>query len=694
MQALSPFPKSPSCHSKQRTVSYLSQIALLLSFVFPQSTWAKSTPTSFWPAAEIKVLENESARIQQELTQLPPKELRNMNGFLGFHSALVPKNDTGQTLDSVIEFKLQKDMGKHISTIALMPASNPRDDTDVAYGFPRRFRIELHSNAGEQPIKTYNFTESDYTEERLTPFILTDIDTTAEIVRIIVERGVVKDGWEYFALGEVFIFCDGNLDTRVNIAPYSQISTTDSFESNTTWNTYYLKDRITAFNMPLGPKTKEKTDFVAVLPIEDEEEAEIQLVIDLETPSTVGRIEFYPAKPPWQISLPHFGYPGNIIVETFQDDDFNAAPVVHREIAHSWDQTRSIVLGDIYFSVPIYSNDIRYVRITFSELPIHGSSRMFAMGEISVLISGYNASHNKPISVSGITQHGIEPALLVDNYAYNREIIHPETWLIGLAKRHERESRLHNITGKLDRLYIKKDRIQNTAIFLTLTIAASWISFMYIRTRLSRHRELKQIRDQISRDLHDDVGSSIGAFGLGMERLRNHELNPAVDKVTQDLRVVAKEAAVALRESVWLTKQDSISLRDLGKMIRDRALFILGNDRVICEMEETLPDFEVSLIHKRNIMLLFKEAMHNFIKHAKTETLQITFRKGRDNSLVLQIEDEGVGIKNSTPDQKGWGLSTMETRAKQMGGELTISSTPESGTMLELRVPIATLRRK
>lgn len=645
-------------------------------------------------SSRISELKQQILGIQNQLQQLPPKELKSMNGYLGYHSAITPADPTGKPLNKSITFILQKDTAKRIRTIAIMPASNPRYSPDVAYGFPKRFRVEILGDPEEKPLRTYDYSQQDYAETQLIPLLISNIDTTAQAVRIVVDRGVEKDGWEYFALGEVYIFSDGDFNTTVNIAPYSKVFTSDSFESRATWSPYYLYDRMTPYNMSLGPKTKANTDYVAVIPLQEEIEPQIQVTIDLHEPTPIGRIEFFPARPPWEISLPHFGYPGSIVVEAFEDSDFSAEPAIYKEIINSWDETRSIVLGDIFFSVPLFSPGARYVRVTFGELPVHGPSRIFAMGEIAILRSGLNVSKNKSVSVSGITQQGLDPSLLVDNYASNREILHPEVWLHGLVERHQLEKRLRQSEAALHEATFTRERRINSSLILVLLFAVTWALVLYVRSRLSRSRELVQIRNQISSDLHDDVGSSIGAFSLGMERLRNHSHSPAVDKVTQDLRLLAKEAAVALREAVWLTKQDSISLKDLGSMIKERAFFILGKDRVICQMEESLPDLIVSIVHKRNIMLLFKEALHNFVKHAQASHLEITFRRGRNNTLLLQLEDDGVGISEQDPNHKGWGLSTMRTRAKLMGGDLQISSQSGKGTRLELRIPISNLRKK
>jgi signal transduction histidine kinase len=84
-----------------------------------------------------------------------------------------------------------------------------------------------------------------------------------------------------------------------------------------------------------------------------------------------------------------------------------------------------------------------------------------------------------------------------------------------------------------------------------------------------------------------------------------------------------------------------------------------------------------------------KEALINCFQHAKASNIavEITYSKAE---FYLRIRDDGVGIDASVL-QEGraghWGLSGMRERAQKIGGKLSIWTSPNAGTEIELKLP-------
>jgi signal transduction histidine kinase len=55
--------------------------------------------------------------------------------------------------------------------------------------------------------------------------------------------------------------------------------------------------------------------------------------------------------------------------------------------------------------------------------------------------------------------------------------------------------------------------------------------------------------------------------------------------------------------------------------------------------------------------------------------------------LEIEVSDDGVGFNPADARRDGHGLANMETRTEEMGGALTISSSPGRGTRIVLRAP-------
>ncbi len=95
-------------------------------------------------------------------------------------------------------------------------------------------------------------------------------------------------------------------------------------------------------------------------------------------------------------------------------------------------------------------------------------------------------------------------------------------------------------------------------------------------------------------------------------------------------------------------------------------------------------DLDMSL--RRNLFLIFKEAVHNAVRHADASTLDIRLEEVAP-SLRLEVRDNGKGFSEDVI-VAGHGLRSMRWRAQQMGASLDITSDPGSGTevVLELKI--------
>jgi signal transduction histidine kinase len=84
-----------------------------------------------------------------------------------------------------------------------------------------------------------------------------------------------------------------------------------------------------------------------------------------------------------------------------------------------------------------------------------------------------------------------------------------------------------------------------------------------------------------------------------------------------------------------------------------------------------------------------QEALNNALKHASANQIMLRANK-TDSRVTLEIEDNGIGFApETTRTGSGMGLINMRERARQLGGDLTISSTPGGGTHVILTVEVS-----
>ena len=108
---------------------------------------------------------------------------------------------------------------------------------------------------------------------------------------------------------------------------------------------------------------------------------------------------------------------------------------------------------------------------------------------------------------------------------------------------------------------------------------------------------------------------------------------------------------------------------------------------------DTRRDLALAADVRRDVLLVFKEAVNNIARHAECRRAEIDVQVDRDG-LVLQVADDGQGLSPSNGRDDGQGLSSMQERASRMNGSLNVESSPGRGTRIVLCVPWRPRRRR
>jgi signal transduction histidine kinase len=92
----------------------------------------------------------------------------------------------------------------------------------------------------------------------------------------------------------------------------------------------------------------------------------------------------------------------------------------------------------------------------------------------------------------------------------------------------------------------------------------------------------------------------------------------------------------------------------------------------------------------REILRVAQEALHNALRHADARRVRVSVRT-ENGALVLEVADDGIGFDPGDAELRSrhLGLTSMEERARRIGGELRIDPTPGGGATVRLRAPRA-----
>ncbi|MEZ4452094.1 MAG: CheR family methyltransferase [Nannocystaceae bacterium] len=198
-------------------------------------------------------------------------------------------------------------------------------------------------------------------------------------------------------------------------------------------------------------------------------------------------------------------------------------------------------------------------------------------------------------------------------------------------------------------------------------------------------------RRRISRELHDQIGQDVTALVLGLRRLAEVD-DPAIVREVEELRGCA--AAIGKKSHDLALELRPTALDDLGLVVAldhtlekwgERAGVDVDFQSVGFSGERLPPSIETAVYR------VIQESLTNVLRHARASSVAVVVDR-RPGLLLTMIEDDGVGFDPSAPAvddaHAHLGLVGMRERIAQVGGALSIESSPGAGTTVYVRVPL------
>ncbi len=213
------------------------------------------------------------------------------------------------------------------------------------------------------------------------------------------------------------------------------------------------------------------------------------------------------------------------------------------------------------------------------------------------------------------------------------------------------------------------------------------------RAREERIVELEKVRARIATDLHDDIGASLTQIAILSEVAQtqangNGNAAEPLAKITD----VSNELVGTMSDIVWSINPAKDHLSDLVQRMRRFSADVFAARSVDFQFLAPGIDDEtaVSSNIRREVFLIFKEAVNNIVRHSEATNVRIELSV--ENSEVgLRVSDNGIGfdIAHPKPSSGGHGITGMRDRVEQLGGRLQIISQEGTGTTIALSLPLS-----
>jgi signal transduction histidine kinase len=251
----------------------------------------------------------------------------------------------------------------------------------------------------------------------------------------------------------------------------------------------------------------------------------------------------------------------------------------------------------------------------------------------------------------------------------------------------EKESQLRERQLKNQKL-VRNLLIAGLGLFLLLGL--TYFNRYQLKKKLEQQTSLLAMRNNISQDLHDDIGASLSNINILNELARRNISQPEkskeyLSKASEDIQRISE----SLSDIVWNINPRYDDLQNLFIKMKRYAADMLDGKNINGQFDFPLnePKLTLSMTQRRDLYLIFKEAVNNLAKYsqAKNATIQVL---ANDHKIELLVKDDGKGFDRNNA-RSGNGLQNMEQRAKATGAHISVTSKPGEGTAVKLEMKIS-----
>jgi signal transduction histidine kinase/ligand-binding sensor domain-containing protein len=228
-----------------------------------------------------------------------------------------------------------------------------------------------------------------------------------------------------------------------------------------------------------------------------------------------------------------------------------------------------------------------------------------------------------------------------------------------------------------------------------------WIQWIRMRMRVKQINKIEEVkreenirvRQTASEDFHDEVGNSLTRIQVLTDVLHT-KLGGGYE---EEKRIIGqiKENVSGLyqgtRDILWALNPESDIIKEIGHRLESLGIDVFQDTGICFSYENFLGESENLKLpgnYNRNIMMIFKEAMSNCLKHAQAHHVRLKIQKIGLQEILIELADDGIGF-NQLYIKKGHGFQNMLKRANRIKTNFSIITNPGEGTRYDLRIPVS-----
>lgn len=200
-------------------------------------------------------------------------------------------------------------------------------------------------------------------------------------------------------------------------------------------------------------------------------------------------------------------------------------------------------------------------------------------------------------------------------------------------------------------------------------------------SQINYERKTNSLRNRIANDLHDEVSNTLNNIRIVAMDTRREDRTANAEDINK-IEDMCSYAIEHLEDVIWAIEMENQDIKYLIFRMQDNIDSLLRDRQVPVELKKIGLNEEIKLnfLYRRNLLLIFKEALSNIVKHSKSKKVAITIGN-IDGRFHLSIKNY-IEERLEAPFKTGRGTISMTQRAMALKGELEIKDSGEAYEVL------------
>lgn len=235
------------------------------------------------------------------------------------------------------------------------------------------------------------------------------------------------------------------------------------------------------------------------------------------------------------------------------------------------------------------------------------------------------------------------------------------------------------------------DKQKNIKILQLLAALFFLLILVLINILFRRKNKLQQLildqKNEISKDLHDDIGSELSSILINTNLLKNFDPSDKQKILIDKISNTSTEISQRLSAFIWSLNTDNNNIQNFSEYVKLYAYKFLDGTEIKLIFSDETATISTKILNgniRKNLFFTIKEALNNTIKHADATIISITISSIHKKALLITIQDNGKGMQDA--NKFGNGLVNIQKRIIKLKGKIKIESI--NGLKITIKIPL------